>query len=183
MPTAAEIAKPTFRQPSLTADVVVFTRLTHQDIEDWEGWHDEYPDQRGPDPTKPGMHVMVIGRQNPPYPHEEGYYCIPGGFNDYAEDPKHAALRELEEETHLPRKRLPKLRLVGVYGAPDRDPRRHVVTVAWTCVLPAAKARVAYGGDDAKFVTWLRLSDVVKGSYKFGFDHLQIVLDAMKVGP
>jgi ADP-ribose pyrophosphatase YjhB (NUDIX family) len=47
-----------------------------------------------------------------------GCLAFPGGFVEYGEEPKHAALRELQEETSLvgtdPQ-------LVGVYGDPARD--------------------------------------------------------------
>ena len=181
MPTVAEINAPTFKVPSLTADVVVFTRLRHEDIELWKGWQAEYPECRGPDPTEPGLYVMLIGRLNPPFRYEEGFHCTPGGFNNYGEDPKLAATRELQEETCLPKKDLPKLKLVGVYGSPRRDPRRHIVTLAWTCTISAKLARQARGADDAKFVVWRRMSEVMENTIKFGFDHRQIVLDALRV--
>ena len=179
MPTAEEINSPKFCQPSLTADFVAFVRLSPEDIESFKGWHDEYPDSRGPDPTEPGWHVLLIGRQNPPYPHNEGYYCTPGGFVDYGEDPNDAAPRELAEETHLNPHSLPKMKLVGVYGKRKRDPRRHVVTIAYSCILTAEQARAAYGGDDAKWTEWVHLSRALSRDFKFGFDHRNIVRDAV----
>lgn len=179
MPTAATLNEPTYKYNGLTADLVIFTRIRQDDLESWKDWHDEAPETRGPSPTKSGIHVLLIGRKNPPYPHEEGYYCTPGGFVDYGEDPKAAAPRELQEETSLPKNRLPKLRLVDVYGTPGRDPRRHIITLAFTCVLDQALARQARGADDAKFVEWVLMSDVLAGKVKFGFDHEQIVRDAL----
>lgn len=182
MPTAAQLASPTFLQPSLAVDIVVFTNL-HPDEHDWHSWQSERPDERGPSPDKPGWYVLMIGRRNPPYPYEEDYHCLPGGFVDYNEDPKKAAPRELHEETNIPRHKMPrKMPLVGVYGDPGRDSRRHVVSIAYSCVLAAPDARHAYGGDDAKFTVWVHLQDILDGKVKIGFDHEQIIKDAMTIG-
>lgn len=181
MPTAAEIKQPTFQKPSIAADIVVFTRITEDSLKDWEGWREERPDNRGEAPTKAGWHVLTIGRRNPPYPHEQGYHCLPGGFVDYGkEDPHGAAQRELTEETHLNGNR--KMKLVEVFGNPKRDPRSHVITVAYTCILTPEEARAAYGGDDAIWTQWVPTADITAGCLSMGFDHKDIVLKAMQVG-
>jgi ADP-ribose pyrophosphatase YjhB (NUDIX family) len=176
VPTAAEIESPKYRISSLAVDNVIFVDLrSTEDVLAFQGWHDEYPDKRGPDPVSIGLHVLLIVRKNPPF---EGCLCLPGGFNDYGEDPNDAAPRELREETHLSPDVLPKQKLIGVYGKKDRDPRRHVITIAYGCQLAPHLARAAYGGDDAK-ETWLvSLADIVSKKVTLGFDHLQIVLDA-----
>lgn len=52
---------------------------------------------------------------------------LPGGMVDWGEDIPTATARELKEETGL---KLSKIRrLVGVYSAPDRDPRIHSISV------------------------------------------------------
>ena len=58
---------------------------------------------------------------------DSGKWGLPGGMVDWGEDIPTATVRELEEETGL---KLVKIRrLVGVYSAPDRDPRLHSISV------------------------------------------------------
>ncbi len=58
---------------------------------------------------------------------DSGKWGLPGGMVDWGEDIPTAAVRELKEETGL---ELVKIRrLVGVYSAPDRDPRLHSISV------------------------------------------------------
>lgn len=173
MPTVEEIEHPAYRISSIAVDNVIFVDI--QDPQLFDGWHDEYPKKRGPNPTEPGIYVMTIERLNPPF---QGEQCLPGGFVNYGEDPKDAAPRELKEETHLSSSSLPKQVLVGVYGYKNRDPRRHVISIAYGCVLDQHLARVARGGDDARTVSMTPLKDVLSGATKLGFDHVQIVTDA-----
>ena len=175
MPTVAQIEDPKYRISSLAVDNVIFVDLKAEHLQMFQGWHDEHPDKRGADPTTEGLHVLFIVRLNPPF---EGCLCLPGGFVDYGEDPKDAAPRELREETSLDKKDLPKMKLVGLYGDKDRDPRRHVISAAYGCQLRPNLARKAIAADDAK-ETWLvPLSSVITKTVVLGFDHLKIVLDA-----
>lgn len=79
-----------------------------------------------------GHEVVLIQRGREPH---KGSWAFPGGFVDYNEDPEHAALRELQEETSLVAK-CPVL--VSVHGKPNRDPRKHIVTIFY-------KAQVSSG--------------------------------------
>jgi ADP-ribose pyrophosphatase YjhB (NUDIX family) len=54
-------------------------------------------------------------------------WVLPGGFLDWGETLAEAGARETREETGLEVVRTG--RLVGVYSAPDRDPRAHCITV------------------------------------------------------
>ena len=67
----------------------------------------------------------MVRRLNPPL---EDFHAIPGGFVECGETVKETAIREAKEETGLDVKIQ---RLVGVYSDPDRDPTRHVITVAY----------------------------------------------------
>jgi 8-oxo-dGTP diphosphatase len=58
---------------------------------------------------------------------DTGQWGLPGGFVDWGEDIPHTVSRELEEETGLSLLKIS--RLVGVYSAPDRDPRVHSICV------------------------------------------------------
>ena len=77
--------------------------------------------------------LLLITRGRDPF---KGHFAFPGGFVDYGEDPKNAVLRELKEECTVDGVE-PKL--VCVNGDPNRDPRKHIVTIAYhVAVDPAA---------------------------------------------
>jgi 8-oxo-dGTP diphosphatase len=113
--------------------------------------------------------LLLIQRKNEPF---KGKYALPGGFVDYGETVEHAAVRELKEETGVEAQ---DLKIVGVYSDPDRDPRGHVVSVAY--LIQFLVGAVARAGDDAataQFVkNWRELD--------FAFDHKKILEDAMKI--
>ncbi|MEM7552833.1 MAG: NUDIX hydrolase [Cyanobacteria bacterium P01_A01_bin.84] len=72
-------------------------------------------------PILPNGQIVLIRRR------DNGCWALPGGMVDWGEDIPSTVSRELEEETGL---ELVKLRrLVGVYSAPDRDPRIHSICV------------------------------------------------------
>ena len=78
---------------------------------------------------------ILIQRKNPPF---EGSWALPGGFVDYGETTEDAAIREAKEETSID---IESVELFGVYSEPDRDPRRHTVSIVY----------LAHGNfDDAK---------------------------------
>ena len=112
--------------------------------------------------------VLLIRRGNEPY---KGRYALPGGFVDMGETVEDACRRELLEETGVAAKRL---KLVGVYSDPSRDPRGPTVSVAFLARLRSA---VATAGDDAAaaewFKSWRRLP--------LAFDHGLILADAMRL--
>ncbi len=66
--------------------------------------------------------IVLVRRQ------DNGCWSLPGGMVDWGEDIKTTIQRELREETGLELVRID--RLVGVYSAPDRDPRIHSICIA-----------------------------------------------------
>lgn len=77
-------------------------------------------------PILPDGRIVLVQRQ------DNGLWSLPGGMVDWGEDIATAVRRELAEETGL---ELVKIRrLVGVYSAPDRDPRIHSI-----CILVEAE--------------------------------------------
>lgn len=79
-------------------------------------------------PILPNGQIVLIRRR------DTGEWGLPGGIVNWGEDIPTAAKRELAEETGL---ELVKIRrLVGVYSAPDRDPRIHSI-----CILVEAEVR------------------------------------------
>lgn len=134
------------------------------------------------------LQVLLIRRGNPPY---QGQLALPGGFIREGEDLLAAAMRELAEETALDASRL-RLQQLGAYGAPDRDPRGRVVSVAYLAIAPDLPIPVA--GSDAASARWepvesgLRqaagarpaATGVARPGRWLAFDHDQILSDAVE---
>ncbi|BAY16622.1 NUDIX hydrolase [Nostoc sp. HK-01] len=72
-------------------------------------------------PILPDGRIVLIRRR------DNGLWSLPGGMVDWGEDIPTTVRRELIEETGL--ELLEIKRLVGVYSAPDRDPRIHSICV------------------------------------------------------
>ena len=109
--------------------------------------------------------VVLIRRNNPPY---QSCYALPGGFVEIGETVEEAAIREAREETGLD---INLLGLVGVYSDPARDPRGHVVSVAF---LARASGRLQSGSDARSAGVFPR--EELPG---LAFDHEQIISDAL----
>ncbi len=88
----------------------------------------------------PQGRLLLIRRKGLPF---EGRYALPGGFVEYGETTEQAAARELLEETGL---EAVALDLIGVYSDPARDPRGHMVSIAY---LARVERFDPQAGDDA----------------------------------
>jgi 8-oxo-dGTP diphosphatase len=117
------------------------------------------------------LHVLVIKRGNEPYRWQA---ALPGGFLRAGEDLHEAAERELAEETGLDGAAL-HLEQLAAYGAPDRDPRGRIVSVAYLAIAPDLPIPAA--GSDAHSASWEPVSQV---RMKLAFDHTQILDDAVE---
>lgn len=115
------------------------------------------------------MTIAVIERKNPP----RGL-ALPGGFVDIGESCASAARREAKEELNVD---LLTLQFLGVYDAPDRDPRGHVVSMAYVAVIN----QIPVAGDDAKSYLMWNPSRLLT-TRELCFDHAQIIKDALKLG-
>lgn len=111
--------------------------------------------------------LLLIRRRFPPF---EGHYALPGGFVDIGETVEDACRREVLEETGL---KIGKVTLVGVYSAPDRDPRGHTCSAAF---VASSRSTRLMAGDDAASAEWV---DNWRGE-KLAFDHRKIVRDAQR---
>ena len=126
--------------PAVTTDVVIFT------IRDG------------------ALSVLFIRRAAEPFRNQ---WALPGGFVDIDEDLDACALRELEEETGITGVYLEQL---YTFGAPDRDPRERVITVAYYALVPSDHLHVR-AASDARDVGWFRCDALPE----LAFDHARIV--------
>jgi 8-oxo-dGTP diphosphatase len=120
-----------------------------------------------------GLSVLLVRRGAKPF---AGRWALPGGFVDPDEELQDAAARELEEETGVSTRRA-RLEQLGAYGAPRRDPRGRVVSVAFLTGVPwTTEVR---GGDDAADARWMPVGDA-RRPRRLAFDHRQILEDALQ---
>ena len=112
--------------------------------------------------------VLLIRRKNPPF---QGSYALPGGFVEIGETLEAACRRELLEETGV---KAGRLRLVGVYSDPERDPRGHTCSVVFLVRVARAAVRA---GSDAAAAEWVKDWSKVE----LAFDHAAILKDAKRI--
>ena len=129
-----------YARPALTVDCVVFG-LDEEDLK-----------------------VLLIERGVEPF---VGTWALPGGFVAVGEDIEEAALRELREETGVQRVYLEQL---YTFGKPDRDPREHIVSVAYYALVKLSDHRVQ-AATDATSAAWFPMADVPQ----LAFDHQDIL--------
>ncbi len=114
-----------------------------------------------------GDSVLLIQRKFPPM---KGAWALPGGFVDRGEAPIDAAVRELLEETSLDGEN-PKL--ISVMGDPDRDPRKHIVSIVYEIEVSSEQQPVA--GDDAADAKFWPIQTILNGDLQMAGDHLEII--------
>jgi len=129
-----------------------------------------FPVYANPAPTtdvviyEEGRGIVLVKRRNEPHG-----YALPGGFIDEGEYVEDAALREMREETSLD---VSLEGVLGVYSRPDRDPRRHTMTVVFAGrPLDPDALRAA---DDAGDAFWC---DPEKLPEPMCFDHAAVIAD------
>lgn len=106
--------------------------------------------------------VVLIRRKNPPHG-----WALPGGFVSYGETVEQAVVREAREETGLS---IRLKGLLGVYSAPDRDPRGHTISV----VFVAEAQGTPKGQDDAASAKVFPVHGLPE---QLAFDHRRILSD------
>ncbi|KAL6044126.1 NUDIX hydrolase [Balamuthia mandrillaris] len=143
-----------YRNPALTVDAAVVRHKENQ-----EG--------------NKQLQVLLIRRKGSTF---YNHLAFPGGFVDYGEAPENACLRELQEETCLVGKN-PKL--IGVYGDPQRDPRKHVVTIFY--YISVDDFAELKGSDDALSADFYDVEEVKQSLHKeFAFDHAKLFQDLLQ---
>lgn len=114
------------------------------------------------------LKILTIRRQYPPF---EGQRALPGVFVRDDETLDQAAQRGLREETGLEDIYFEQL---YTWGAPDRDPRRRVISVSYLALVDAQRLR---GFGPGLRTTGAELSDVqaLLEAEDLAFDHRQII--------
>ena len=103
--------------------------------------------------------LVLVDRKNPPYGN---------AFIDLGESAEQAAVREAFEETNL---RVKLTGLLGVYSAPDRDPRQHTISIVF--IAEPLNPDQLRAGDDAAKVAFYSMEALPA----LVFDHAQILAD------
>ena len=121
------------------------------------------------------LSALLVRRGEDPF---KGRLALPGGFVRPDETLAAAAARELQEEAGLviggsggPAH----LEQLASYGDPGRDPRLHVVTVAYLALAPRLPTPVP--GTDAAAASWMAVRDLRPG---LAFDHDRILTDGLE---
>lgn len=109
--------------------------------------------------------ILMIRRKSDTF---NDHLAFPGGFVDYGEPVEHAVAREAKEEVNTD---VTPLEILGVYSDPKRDPRGHVISVAFICDY-TGKPRA---GDDASSYEWIDIEHMK--DEKLAFDHEKIFRD------
>ncbi len=104
--------------------------------------------------------IVLIRRKNPPVG-----WALPGGYVEYGETVEAAVEREVAEETGLIFEQYEQWR---VFSDPQRDPRKHVVTV---CFVGRGRGELKAGTDAVETGLW-KPSDSLP---ELVFDHKKIL--------
>ncbi|GAH09645.1 unnamed protein product, partial [marine sediment metagenome] len=97
--------------------------------------------------------IVLIRRKNPPF---RGEFALPGGFVDVGETVEEACIRETYEETNI---RVTIKKLIGVFSAPNRDPRGHNISIAFLC-KPLTDSEKPLAKDDAQALEIVKFTDL-----------------------
>ncbi|MCB1321864.1 MAG: NUDIX hydrolase [Leptospiraceae bacterium] len=118
--------------------------------------------------TEVGDSVVLIERKNPP-----PGWAIPGGFVDHGESIEQAAMREMREEIGLD---VELMSMLGVYSAPDRDPRGQTITT----VFIGRAGHQPQAGDDASAAFLVPISELADHYCRLAFDHAVVLADYIR---
>ena len=110
--------------------------------------------------------VLLVERDTHPF---RGERALPGGFVQVDEDLDQAAVRRLERETGV-RRDAAHVEQLGAFGAPDRDPRMRVVSVAYLVFAPDLEAPSP--GERTRSVGWVAVDQVDRSALAFDHDRV-----------
>jgi len=115
------------------------------------------------------LRILLIERADDPF---AGHWALPGGFVDMGEDLDLAAKRELEEETGIKDIFIEQL---YTFGAPNRDPRGRVISVAYYALVNLSEHPIK-AASDARQAKWFKISELPS----LAFDHKQVLEMALE---
>jgi 8-oxo-dGTP diphosphatase len=118
------------------------------------------------------LSVLLIQRDVDPH---RGAWALPGGFIAHGEDLEGAAYRVLADEASLGSGAV-HLEQVRTFGTPGRDPRGHVVSVAFMALgadLPDPRR-----GEDVADARWWKLEELA--DVELAFDHARVLEAAIE---
>lgn len=110
------------------------------------------------------LKLLLVRRRNAPF---QGYWSLPGGVVGEDEDIEATANAKLEEGTGVSGLYLEQL---CTFGAPDRDPRERVVSIAYYALVPSKRLRLRTD-EHSVGVGWFALDELPE----LAFDHAQMV--------
>lgn len=116
-----------------------------------------------------GISVLLIKRKFDPF---KGFWAIPGGFINEGESLEDAVSRELNEETGV---EVTYLEQLYTFGAPNRDPRKRIVSVAYYALIKPESFHIK-ADDDAEEVEWFNINKLPD----LAFDHNVILTMAIQ---
>ena len=118
------------------------------------------------------LSVLLIQREDEPH---RGAWALPGGFIEHGEDLEGAAYRVLSDEASLGSGAV-HLEQVRTFGTPGRDPRGHVVSVAFMAL--GADLPDPLRGEDVADARWWSLADL--DGITLAFDHATVLEAAIE---
>jgi len=106
------------------------------------------------------LKVLLIQRDLEPF---AGRWALPGGFVHIGESPEESARRELKDETGVKNVFLEQL---YTFGHPDRDPREHIISIAYYALVNLNDHEIL-AATDAREAAWFEIDDIPN----LAFDH------------
>jgi len=117
-----------------------------------------------------GISVLLIQRKYEPF---KNSWALPGGFVLENESLEEAVERELLEETGV---RVNYLEQLYTFGDPGRDPRQHIISVAYFGLVKSSQFQRLKASTDAADAKWFNIRRLPV----LAFDHRQILQMAIE---